>query len=802
MARSPVPQVTQSLPEALYQNGFTDLVSIMPPGATLAPSSTIPQSHVGKIPGRRLPNGLWAGYAWQKAQHTLEDVQQWNVDGASVGLRAERFPAVDIDCLDPELAQIIEDHALAELGFAPIRVGRAPKRLLMYRAGEPFGRMRVTLVKDGVEHLVEVLGAGQQYVVHGVHPTTMLPYAWNQDMLSLTPDELPLVTRDSVAAWLDQLEVDLEKVGVVRATREGDGQIRKRTAQDGLAAPSLDVLRDAVRRIPNTNDLFPTRDDYIKVGYAVKAAGGADEDEAYEIFAEWAAKWEGNERSVQNDPDTIRSDWRRFRGPYSVGWGWLCEQARAFGFESAGLDFEVLGTPESERPLAATTYSDQWLADRVVERQRARLRFAPQLDRFFAWADGRWYPDAELLAEDIIKHELRRTADTVARSGTTPKEIAKALARAELICSAGKVGAVASLVKSDRAVAVSVTAFDHDPWLLNTPGGIVDLRTGGLNPADPDALCSKSTSVPPAPSASCPQWLRFLDEACGQDVGLIAYLQRLCGYALTGSTREQQLSFIFGPGGNGKSVFLNVLSGILGDYARTASMDAFTASRNERHTTEIAMLAGARLVTASETESGKRWDEPRVKQLTGGEPVSARFMRQDNFTFLPQFKLVFVGNHKPEVRDVDAAMRRRIQMVPFLVTPAVVDKELAAKLREEWPAILSWMIAGCLAWQQDGLRVPPVIEETTTEYFTDEDRVGRWLATCCVVDVDSTALSQDLYVSWREWANANGEPVGSLKRLVAALVTRRYQRWRDVATRKHGFVGLRVLDVDPLEAVT
>jgi putative DNA primase/helicase len=382
----------------------------------------------------------------------------------------------------------------------------------------------------------------------------------------------------------------------------------------------------------------------------------------------------------------------------------------------------------------------------------------------------------------------------VLRQGVTPVEKAKSDKLAQQICSAGKATAVAQLMRSDRAIAVSMESLDHNQWILNTPAGVVDLTTGKLHDPDPDALATKVTAVRPDFAGACPEWRRFLAEATGGDVELERYLQRLCGYALTGSTREQHLTFIYGDGGNGKSVFLNVLSGVLGDYASTATMDTFTASYGDKHTTDIAMLVGSRLVTASETVAGKRWDEARIKSVTGGEPITARFMRQDNFTFLPQFKLVFIGNYRPEVRDVGTAMRRRIQMVPFTITPARVDKELGSKLREEWPAILAWMIEGCLSWQSIGLAPPRIVCEATDEYFDTEDAIGRWLRERVVAEEGCTVTTQELFQSWREWAAQNNEYVGSTKRFSEALKSRGLQRWQDSKTRRMGYAGIRLED--------
>lgn len=787
---------TKFLPEALFENGFTDLVSVVPPGAQLVPSSTIQISQAGKVPGLRAANGLWHGYNWRKGEPTLDDVRGWCIAGANVGLRADRFPSVDIDCTDPALAAIIEQAALAHLGPAPVRTGLAPKRLLMYRTEAPFGRMRLFITKGDQIHLVEILGLGQQYLVYGTHPKTLGPYSWNRDVSALTATELTAITAEQTNAFLDYLQSALEMVGCTKFEREGDGKIVERAAgdQDSLTAPSIDVLRAAVRMIPNNDDLFPSRDAYIKMGYAIRAACGVDEDEGETIFLEWAGSHKKDGR-VSGNPETARSDWRRLKGPYAVGWQWIAEQARGFGFDTASLELDAIPDEErTEQPVLAPLYSDQWLAERVVTRQRGRLRFVPQEGKFLVWDEGRWQRDAELLAEDIVKRELKVVSDEVARQGVTPKEQKEALNLARHIASTGRLAAVIQLVKSDRAIAVSMEALDYNPWLLNTPGGIVDLKTGALTPANPDALCTKRAAVPPDFSGACPEFKRFMAEATGGDVELERYLQRLCGYALTGSTREQQLTFIHGNGGNGKSIFLALLTGILADYARTASMDTFTASYSDKHTTDLAMLVGARAVTASETTAGRRWDEARIKSLTGGELITARFMRQDNFTFLPQFKLIFVGNHKPQVRDVDAAMRRRIQIVPFTITPAVVDKELGAKLRDEWPAILAWMIEGCLAWQREGLTPPASVRAASEEYFSEEDAIGRWLEDCCELDDEGRALTSSLFESWRTWAHLNGEYPGTAKRLASALIARKMERWSEPKSRRMGFRGIRVVE--------
>jgi putative DNA primase/helicase len=435
-----------------------------------------------------------------------------------------------------------------------------------------------------------------------------------------------------------------------------------------------------------------------------------------------------------------------------------------------------------------------------VERRGAELRYLPSQEKFLVWDNVRWRADAVLLAEDIVKQELRKIANHVERIGATEKEQRDSKQLSMSIASASKAAAVRTLLQSDRSIALGHESLDHDGWLLGTPAGTVDLRTGKMQRASPDDLITRITAVPPDFSGFAPEWRRFLREATGESAELESYLQRLAGYALTGLTREQHLTFIWGPGGNGKSVFINTISGVMGDYARQADMNTFTESKNERHSTELAHLHGARLVTASETQASKRWDEAKVKALSSGEPVTARYMRMDNFTFVPQFKLLFAGNHKPPLRDLDQAMRRRIHLVAFDVTPKRVDRELAEKLRNEWPAILAWMIEGTLRWQEEGLSPPQVVLDTTEEYFEDEDTVGRWMAECVIPNPDvGFVRSLDVFRSWQQWANRNGEYVGSVRRLVSALDSRHVKRVKDPISRRSGFTGIEMKELGDFE---
>ena len=334
--------------------------------------------------------------------------------------------------------------------------------------------------------------------------------------------------------------------------------------------------------------------------------------------------------------------------------------------------------------------------------------------------------------------------------------------------------------------------WDADPWLLNTPGGTVDLTTGTLRPHCRDDRMTKITAV--APGGDCPRWRAFLERVFAGDHEYIAFMRRIVGYGLTGSIREHALFFFYGTGANGKGVFLNTIRGILGEYAAVAPMDTFTASGTDRHPTELAMLRGARIVIAQETEAGHRWAEAKIKALTGGDPISARFMRQDFFTYLPQFTLLIAGNHKPSLQTVDEAIRRRFHLIPFSVTipPEERDEQLLDILKAEWPGILAWAIAGCVEWQRPGLAPPVAVRNATAGYLTDEDAVGRFLAECCESDPDGLIeIRGTLFDAWCVWCNKTKECAGTAKAFSANLAGR-YARREHPSTRRMCLVGLHL----------
>jgi P4 family phage/plasmid primase-like protien len=431
-------------------------------------------------------------------------------------------------------------------------------------------------------------------------------------------------------------------------------------------------------------------------------------------------------------------------------------------------------------PLLPIGFTEDALATEFSSTHGDNWRHVAIWGTWLNWTGIRWEREATLRAHDLARHVCRAAANRANSNKVRVK-----------LSQAATVAAVERLARADRRHASTTDVWDRDPWLLNTPNWVVDLRSGALHPHERGLHMTKVTAA--SPQGDCPTWLTFLSQVTGGDVELQAYLRRVVGYALTGVTTEHALFFLYGTGANGKSVFANTLTGLLGDYATVAPMDMFMATHGDRHPTDMAGLRGARIVTSIETEQGSRWAESKLKALTGGDPIMARFMRQDFFEFTPQFKLLVAGNHKPAIRNVDEAMRRRLHMIPFTVTipPAQRDKRLAERLLAERDGILAWALRGCLEWQRGGLRPPATVLAATDEYFEAEDALGRWLEECCVLDPQHVEPTGALYASWKSWAEANGEFVGSIKRFSQTLTARGLVMHRTASART--FIGLRII---------
>lgn len=460
---------------------------------------------------------------------------------------------------------------------------------------------------------------------------------------------------------------------------------------------------------------------------------------------------------------------------------------------------------ELTRGLTAR-HTDVENSERLVSLFGDNLRFVGRWDKGLAWAGNRWILDdtgkwqlagvetarrlyAEAFPEyEEAKADLARVIREVAADLEDEKErksdprVTKAAARAKL--AGGKLGwaissqsnarinAMVNIARAVPKLSILHAKLDADPWVLNVMNGTIDLRTGELREHRREDLITKLAAVDFDPDAQCPTWLAFLERAMAGDASMVDYLQRFVGYCLTGATTEHVLAFLYGGGANGKSTFLSTIHAMMGDYAFPAARGLlFGGKKGDRHPTELASLFGRRFVTGSEVEEGLVFDEALIKDLTGGDPINARRMNEDEWAFDPTHKLALAGNHKPSIRGDDEGIWRRMRLIPWLVQiPAVErDQQLPDKLRAELPGILAWAVRGCLEWQKSGLDTPSAVQRATSAYRTENDLLGEYLRLHAVFETEARVSRKDLRASYETFCKDTGaEPFGA-KRFAGRL---------------------------------
>ena len=470
---------------------------------------------------------------------------------------------------------------------------------------------------------------------------------------------------------------------------------------------------------------------------------------------------------------------------------WLVEMAR--------------NPTEARRAWAATQVqpgttprTDYGNAERLVRRHGRDLRFCAGAGGWLAWDGARW-------VKDETGEVMRRAKDT-ARSivaeaqATTHEETRRALLAHSIATEkASRLTAMVQLAASEPGVPVRVEDLDADPWVLNVANGLLDLRTGQLEPPRREALCTKLAPVAYDPAATCPVFDAFLTEV-QPDPEVRACLLRILGYSLTGVVREHIFPIHHGGGGNGKGTLRDVMLAVLGEYAtEVPAALLMSKDKGDVHPTEKMVLRGARFASASETQKGRAIDEALVKLVTGGDPITARYMRQDFVTFLPTHKLWLSTNHKPVIRELSPAMWRRVLLFPWNVIIPLErqNTELKEQLAQELPGILRALVDGCLEWQRRGVDPPDAVKAATATYKAESDPVGDFLAqrtTAKPLVGKSVArvMAKELLDAYTGWAQANGQETLSSKALGDAMTS------NGRAVRKPfggliSYVGLRLL---------
>lgn len=432
----------------------------------------------------------------------------------------------------------------------------------------------------------------------------------------------------------------------------------------------------------------------------------------------------------------------------------------------------------AQPPAPGERLSDLGNARRFIARHGANHRYVAD----WGWLhfDGqRWtrdrYGAAERGAKDTVLSAYAEAGQI--DNSAQRREFLRHLIRSE---SARSIGAMLESARTEPEISAKPEHFDTDPWLFNCANGTLDLRTGDLLPHCREHYITRCSPVTYSASATGPIFAAFLNRIMAGNGALIAFIQRFFGYALTGSTSEQCFAIFHGCGANGKSTLLGAAQHVLGNYAISSTMETFLIKRHEGINNDLARLAGARLVAATEVEGGRKLAESLVKQLCGGDKISARFLHREFFEFEPAFKLVLASNHKPTIAGTDNAIWRRVRLVPFNVTipEAEQDHDLPAKLKGEAAGILRWMLQGCIDWQRDGLGAPEEVREATHTYRLEQDILGAFLDEACELVPDIGTAAGNLYSAYELWCESNGERAQAQRRFGAALTERGFSRQR------------------------
>lgn len=431
--------------------------------------------------------------------------------------------------------------------------------------------------------------------------------------------------------------------------------------------------------------------------------------------------------------------------------------------------------------------------ERLVARFGEDLRFCNPWRTWLYWDGFRWAKDetgaamrmAQKVARGIYKEALNSDDEGFRKNGIAWGLKSEAQAR---------IAALLKLAESkEDSMQLLPKCMDQNPWLLNAANGTINLKTGELQPHNRGDYLTQLAPTPFDPKAECPLWESTLRLFFAENQALIDYFNRLAGYSLCGLVRDHILPVCYGFGSNGKSTMLGTLLNVLGpEYAMKAPHDMLMAKRGDSHPTDVAGLFGKRLVVAIESEAGKRLNESLIKELTGGDIVTARRMREDFWSFTPTHTLMMATNHRPVIRGTDDGIWRRLRLVPFTVQVdgSKADATVPERLKAEHAGILAWMVRGCLAWQSEGLDAPTEVELATAAYKAEMDTLGTFIGECCTVLPSLKSKADDLYTCYKQWCDKAGENAENQRKFGTAMTERKFRRYKNVVTWYEG-IGIR-----------
>lgn len=619
------------------------------------------------------------------------------------------------------------------------------------------------VLSKGEEHFGEIISSSSQVVGAGsIHPDTGTKYEVINDI------EITEISKEEIfAALTDYIKCEVIPKGntpllsLESASEEVPAWVteHEEIKPNTLSDEDTQRVRCIVKEVEEKNILLgdDSYDNWLRLAFALSSMG----DEGRELFHKVSAvspKYDLEECDKQYDNAFGRKG--RFGG---------VTIATFFSYAKEAGDL---------KPVCVRN-TDLGNSQRLVNSYGDDIRYCSTWKKWLAWnkKSGLWQIDNSgkvwRLARKAVKkmfHEAASISDSEKR-----KALFKWGHTSE---SARKIVDMVKLAESEEGIAISPEALDLNQWLLNCKNGTIDLQTGQLREHDKNDLITKVIPVGYDETAECPKWGRFLDRIMDGNQELISFLQRIVGYALTGDTREQCFFILHGDGANGKSTFIKTICALLGDYAQTATFETFLSKKQSNAANnDIARMHGMRFISAVEAEESRRLAENVIKQVTGGDTVTARFLYGEHFEFIPQFKIFLASNFKPKINCNDPAMWRRVNLIPFTVSIPEEEqiKDLEGQLKDEVSGILNWAIKGCLEWQRNGLQTPEEVVTVTKEYRNEMDTVSAFLDERCTLLSNLRVNPTELFDAYKRYCEKNGEVFLPMKRFGVSLNNKGYE---------------------------
>ncbi|MBF0419617.1 MAG: bifunctional DNA primase/polymerase [Magnetococcales bacterium] len=733
------------------QNITGDLLPVVSdPRCKISPSSTI--KYLGKTPSRFNAEGDVIGIKhWTKYTATDADIKAWIADPRlGICVQTRRVRAFDIDVEDREVSSLISDVIQKITGPLPMRTRpNSGKCLLVFKC--PGNLTKQVINFEG--GIVEFLGNGQQFIAVGTHPSGV-KYEWPNGL----PESIPEINYEMVK---EVLEIVFMLCG---------------TSKSPSSSPSSSDRGEVLLKSWQNDPVSQALHDRGLV-LSIRATG------EHVLNCPWS-----NEHTDQ-DPGTSTMFFPPHTGGFKGG-GFRCFHAHCSDrtikdlkrfldltpttetvFDDLDID-EELCEPKSSKPL-----TDAGNAELFAEMHARNFHYIPAWGCWIYW-NGRYWQKAETGEAFRAIKEVTRQREKEALGETDENIRAHKLKFAAKCQSKTSIEAVEKLARYEPGISIVPAILDSYTMLLNCQNGTIDLQTGLLRPHNRDDMLTKCLTISYDPNAKAQKWLDFITWAMSGDIEMVKYIQKIFGYCLTGATTEQVFMYFYGTGDNGKSVVLEVLVALLSVYAKRLSSESFMVQNTGNAIpNDIAALQGCRLVIANEVKEGRRLDESKIKELTGGDTITARYLHKEWFEYRPQFKIILVGNHKPTITGTDEGIWRRVRQILFKqkIEADRKDRLLLQKLLTQLPGILAWAVEGCLLWQKEGLGMPQPVADAVAEYRRDSDIIGDFLEQKVEPVENDGTYAHELYEKYAAWAKANGFHAVTSKMLTRKLHERGFQ---------------------------